>query len=354
MTHKKINIVIIAGGIGSRLWPNSNADKPKQFLDILETGKTLIRETVDRFKNTFPLENIYIFTNEAYRELTQENLPELHPQQIICEPQRNNTAPCIAYAAFKFFFQDPQSSLAIFPADHFIADTNAFLKTVEDALSFSQQNNSIVTIGISPTRPDTGYGYIKFQPYTNTLYKVEKFVEKPSLEIAQKYVESNEYLWNAGIFIASAKTLVESYQHLCPDIYTIFYEGKEYYNTEKEKEFIQKKYSQSPNISFDYAIAEKSNTIFTIPCNCGWSDLGTWNSLYEVSPKQEQQNVHNALKYFITQSEGNIIRIKPHKKLVLKGLHDYIIVDTDDALLIYPKNEEQEIKNVSQKFDNYV
>ena len=168
----------MAGGVGSRLWPNSSADKPKQFLDLLETGKTLIRETVDRFKNTFPIENIYIFTNETYRTHTQEAIPELHPQQIICEPHRNNTAPCIAYATFKFFFQDPQSSIAIFPADHFIADTNAFLKAVENALSFSQNNNAITTIGIAPTRADTGYGYIKFQAHTNTIYKVEKICRK--------------------------------------------------------------------------------------------------------------------------------------------------------------------------------
>lgn len=352
--NKNTFVAILAGGIGSRFWPASREDRPKQFLDITNCGKTLLQLTFDRFKHICPENQIYIVTNVQYVSLVQEQLPQVHSDQIIGEPGRNNTAPCVAYTAFKIHAQNEQANLIVAPSDHLIMQEFAFIKTIKEALSFSASNDALVTLGIQPVRPDTGYGYIQKikTPLEGNVYKVIRFAEKPPLDTAKSYVESGDYLWNAGIFIWRTSTLLTAFKNYAPEIYSILHAGAALYNTSAEETFIKKEYPKTPSISVDYAIMEKADNVFTLPGDWGWSDLGTWASLYAESPKNDHGNVNADKNTLLYNTTGCLIRIPENKKLVVKDLHDFMIIDEGDILLIHPLNKEQEIKSIAEDVKN--
>jgi mannose-1-phosphate guanylyltransferase len=341
-------VAILAGGVGSRFWPGSREAKPKQFLDMLGTGKSLLRLTYERFLPLCPSEHIYIVTNAIYKSLVLEHIPELTEDQIICEPSRNNTAPCIAYTAFKLAALDPNANFVVAPADHIILKQDVFVETLKQALAFTATQDAIVTIGLQPTRPDTGYGYIQFgQSADDTIRKVLRFTEKPNVETAIEMIETGEYLWNGGIFVWRAEYVKIAFKAYAPEIYTLFEQGDELYNTPAEADFIATEYPKSPNISVDYAILERADAVYTIPADLGWSDLGTWASLYEESQKDERANAVIGGKVILHESENNLIRLASGKIAVIKSLSNFMIIDEDDVLLIYPKDKEQEIKVVT-------
>jgi mannose-1-phosphate guanylyltransferase len=279
--------VMMAGGIGSRFWPLSRTKYPKQFLDILGTGKSLLQQSYDRLRNTFAADRIFVVTNEAYREVTQQQLPELKEDHLLPEPVRKNTAPCIAYACYKILALDSNACIAVTPSDHIIVNEEKYSAALIKALKVVEKKDIIVTLGIPPTRPDTGYGYIQYheEKVEDGLYKVKTFVEKPPLEMATTFYRSGDFLWNAGIFISNVRTLLNAYHHYLPEVNDIFKEGKKLYNTKGEKDFINKAYTLCPNVSIDNAIMEKAKNVSVIPAKFGWSDLGTWASLYEAYHK---------------------------------------------------------------------
>ncbi len=343
-------VAIMAGGIGSRFWPASRVERPKQFLDIMGTGRSLIRQTFERFLRLCPASNIFIVTNGMYKDLVLEHLPELTENQVLCEPSRNNTAPCVAYTAFKLHNLNPNANFIVAPSDHIILKEDAFVNYLQQALDFTSKNEALVTLGIEPTRPDTGYGYINFSEGSTNVHKVVQFKEKPDLETAKKYVTSGDYLWNAGIFVWKAAYVLEQFKQHTPAIYNILSDGEPFYNTVDEQDFIDKAYPTTPSISVDYAIMEKSADVYTIPSEFGWSDLGTWNSLHVESPKDEHGNAVNG-KVVLDEVSNSLIRMPEGKLLVAKGLDDFIIVDEGDVLMIYPKSKEQEIKAVTKALD---
>ena len=340
-------VAIMAGGVGSRFWPGSREARPKQFLDMLGVGKSLLRLTFERFLPICPASHIFIVTNAAYRELVLEQIPEISANQILCEPSRNNTAPCVAWTAFKLEALDPEANFVIAPSDHIVLKEQAFLEKVQTALNFSATQDALLTLGIQPSRPDTGYGYIQFGEEADTgIRKVLRFAEKPSLPVAEQYIESGEYLWNAGIFIWRAETILKAYKTLAPEIYSILEKGSDLYNTPEEQAFIDSAYPTTPNISVDFAIMEHASNVFTLPSEFGWSDLGTWASLHAEHPKDENGNALQG-NVIALDTYDTLVRIPEGKLAVVKDLHDYIIVDTPDALLIYPKSKEQEVKQVT-------
>lgn len=340
-------VAIMAGGVGSRFWPGSREARPKQFLDMLGVGKSLLRLTFERFLPICPASHIFIVTNAAYRELILEQIPEITANQILCEPSRNNTAPCVAWTAFKLEALDPEANFVIAPSDHIVLKEQAFLEKIQAALHFSATHDALLTLGIQPSRPDTGYGYIQFGEEAETgIRKVLRFAEKPSLAIAEAYIESGEYLWNAGIFIWRAETILKAYKALAPEIYAILEKGSDVFNTPEEQAFINTAYPTTPNISVDFAIMEKASNVFTLPSEFGWSDLGTWASLHAEVPKDENGNALQG-NIIALDTHDTLVRIPEGKLAVVKDLHDYIIVDTPDALLIYPKSKEQEVKQVT-------
>lgn len=346
-------VVIMAGGIGSRFWPGSRVSRPKQFLDIMGVGKSLIRMTYERFLDICPSENIYVLTNEMYRSLVKEHLPELDYNQILCEPSRNNTAPCIAYAAFKLYGLNPDANFIVAPSDHIILDEPVFVHTVKKGLAFTAENDALLTLGIKPSRPDTGYGYIHFNndPNPEGICKVLQFTEKPNLDVAKQFLSSGEYLWNAGIFIWSAKNLLKAFQNNTPELYNLFADIQQHLNTSNEQNIINQHYPNTPNISIDYAVMEKAPNIYTIPSDFGWSDLGTWASLYSEYEKNEDANALFGDNILAIETKNCLIRIPKDKLLVVKGLEDFIVIDDDDVLLIWPKSEEQEIKKVTNTIE---
>ena len=338
-------VAIMAGGVGSRFWPASRSSRPKQFLDILGTGKSLIRHTYERFLNLVPSENIYVVTNEQYRGLVSEHLPELQPHQIIGEPSRNNTAPSVAYAAYKIHALDPGANMVIAPSDHIILKEVVFLKIMEKALQFTATHDALCTLGITPTRPDTGYGYIHFdREGQNRVHKVLEFKEKPDEATARSYLASGAYLWNAGIFIWRTGSILEAYRKYAPGIAQLLENDAKVYNTEAEKQFISENYPQTPNISVDFAILEKAGNVYTIPADIGWSDLGTWASLHEELPKSNDGNVLQGDKIVAIDTHNTLLRSNSGRLVVVSGLENYIVVDEKDVLLIWPKSREQEIK----------
>jgi len=340
-------VAIMAGGVGSRFWPGSREARPKQFLDMLGVGKSLLRLTFERFLPICPASHIFIVTNAAYRELVLEQIPEISANQILCEPSRNNTAPCVAWTAFKLEALDPEANFVIAPSDHIVLKEQAFLEKVQTALNFSATHDALLTLGIQPARPDTGYGYIQFGEEADTgIRKVLRFAEKPSLPVAEQYIESGEYLWNAGIFIWRAETILKAYKTLAPEIYSILEKGSDLYNTPEEQAFIDSAYPTTPNISVDFAIMEHASNVFTLPSEFGWSDLGTWASLHAEHPKDENGNALQG-NVIALDTYDTLVRIPEGKLAVVKDLQDYIIVDTPDALLIYPKSKEQEVKQVT-------
>ena len=349
ISAKNTYVAIMAGGIGSRFWPASRIKRPKQFLDIMGCGKSLIRLTFERFLKVCPKENIFIVTNGMYQDLVLEHLPELTAEQILCEPSRNNTGPCVAYTAFKLYHLNPNANFIVAPSDHIVLNEAAFVDYLQQALAYTADNDALVTLGIQPTRPDTGYGYINFSANGSNIHKVVDFKEKPDETTAKAYLTSGDYLWNAGIFIWKAATVLQQFKIHAPNIHTILGAGAAYYNTPAEQAFINKAYPTTPSISVDYAIMEKSQNVYTIPSEFGWSDLGTWASLHAESDKDEQGNVVNADNPLLKDVSNSLIRLPKGKLLVAKGLDNYIIVDEGDVLLIYPKSMEQEIKGVTKQ-----
>ena len=344
-------VAIMAGGVGSRFWPTSRQNYPKQFLDILGTGKSLLQLTVERFENIVPRTNILIVTNSSYVDLVKEQLPDFANHQILCEPSRNNTAPCIAYTAFKIQQMSPNATFIVAPSDHIVLRPDVFTEKIQQAINIASTSNTLLTLGIQPTHPNTGYGYIHFNEKENldAAYKVNCFMEKPNLEKATEFVQSGEYLWNAGIFVWNVQSILQALQKYASDIYDLFEAGKDVYGTPAEQNFINTHYPQSPDISIDYAIMEKADNIYTIPADIGWSDLGTWASLYEQLPKDENENAITTAQTESLRLENTnncMIHVPSNKAVVVRGLENYIIVDTKDVLMIYPKNKEQDIKKV--------
>ncbi len=341
-------VLIMAGGVGSRFWPKSRNNFPKQFIDILGIGKSLLQLTYERFLNICPPENIYFLTNEIYTDLIREQIGLNSNDNIISEPSRKNTAPCIAYAAFKIANLNPNANLVVAPSDHLILKENVFIESVKKALDFAAENDALLTLGIKPTRPDTGYGYIKFDKSTsNEIYKVEQFLEKPTLEKAEIFIQTDDYVWNAGIFIWNVNSLLKAIKGTATSIYTIFEKGIPHYNTAKEQQFIAENYPLCENISIDYAVMEKAQNVYTLPGDFGWSDLGTWASLHGVMDKDENNNSFAGKASFFNDTEDCIVQVPTDKIAVIKGLKNYIVVDDGKVLLIYPKQLEQEVKNVS-------
>lgn len=347
-------VAIMAGGIGSRFWPASRVEKPKQFHDILGVGKSLLRLTFERFLGLVPAERIYVITNEGYRSLVKEHLPELSDDQILGEPSRNNTAPSVAWMAFRLKAMDPNANFVIAPSDHVILKEKEFLVNIRRALDFTVENEALCTLGIQPTRPDTGYGYIHYdkkEVAEGGIHKVLEFVEKPDLATARSYLESGNYLWNAGIFIWRAETILNEFRKQAPGVYEILAKGEGLYGTRDEKQFISENYPKTQNISVDFAILEKAGNVYTIPSDIGWSDLGTWASLQEELPKTDTGNVLQGDKIVALDVTNSLIRGGKEKLMVIKGLKDYIVVDEGDVLLIWPKNEEQAIKSIRQELE---
>ncbi|OEK07911.1 mannose-1-phosphate guanylyltransferase [Flavivirga aquatica] len=348
--NKNYYAILMAGGVGSRFWPVSTQDFPKQFHDMLGTGDTLIQKTFHRLADLIPKENIFILTNERYNDLVLEQLPEVTKRQVVLEPAMRNTAPCILYASLKIQKENPDAVMIVAPSDHWIEDEQTFTKNVEQAFSFCSKNKALMTLGIQPTFPNTGYGYIEFDKTSQEEIKsVNQFREKPDYETAKEFIAQGNFLWNAGIFMWSVKSVVEAFENNQPELFELFKSGIPVYNTEFEDDFIKDNYPKAENISVDYAIMEKSKNVFVIAAEFDWNDLGTWGSLYDKLDKDEAGNAVVNAKTLTEDASGNMIRTKGDKVVVVDGLKDYIVVDKEDVLLIYPKSKEQDIKKVLQK-----
>lgn len=356
--------VIMAGGIGARFWPMSRTDRPKQFIDILGTGETLIQQTYRRFLAVCPPENIYVVTNERYRDQVMEQLPDMAAHQVLCEPSRRNTAPCIAYANHKIASRNPDACIVVAPSDHVILREDVFTNVIQSALQAARNNDWLLTLGITPSRPDTGYGYIQFNegnvcPSDPRIHKVKTFTEKPNLELARTFLASGDFLWNAGIFIWSLKTINAAFDKHLPEVNDLFYKGAGVYDTPAEAEFIAKAYAVCKNISIDYGVMEKAANVHVLMSDFGWSDLGTWGSLYAIRPKDDMGNAIVG-KNVMTWNSSNCVVNMPHDKLVvIQGLDNYIVVDDNNTLLICRKEDEQQLRDVvaavkESKGDEYV
>jgi mannose-1-phosphate guanylyltransferase len=344
--NKNHYVAIMAGGIGSRFWPMSRTDFPKQFLDILNIGRTLIQATYDRFAKFIPAENIYIVTSLQYKEIVINQLPEINPDNILCEPSRKNTAACIAYISYKLMQLNPNANLICAPADHLITERDSFKKTCEDALHFTSHVKALVTLGIKPNHPNTGYGYIQYESFaaSENVFKVKIFTEKPDLELAKTFITSGDFLWNAGIFVWQVKNIIKAFELLLPEMHEVFDIEKNLFNTEKEAEALERIYPQCVNISIDYGIMEKAENVYVIPSDFGWSDLGTWKSTYDTIEKDYLGNAVTGENVVVIDATKNMVHAGNNKLLVLQGLDDFIVVDTNDVLLICKKEKEQEIK----------
>jgi mannose-1-phosphate guanylyltransferase len=347
-------VIIMAGGVGSRFWPASRESRPKQFLDILGIGKSLIRLTYERFLKIVPSEHIYVITNEKYRSLVAEHLPELGDHQIVGEPSRNNTAPCVAYAAFKLQSIDKNANLLVSPSDHYIHDEAEFVRVVKAGFDFTEAQAAILTMGMKPTRPDIGYGYIELgekESDNQDIYKAQRFTEKPDAGTAQQFLEHGHYVWNSGMFFFKARTILADFKEHAPDIYNLLLPTNNEYNTVAENDFIRRQYPQTPSISIDYAIMEKAAHIYCLRADFGWSDLGAWGSLYDFKEKDAQANVLLGGKLLPSAASGNLVSTSAEKTIILKDVHDFFIVDTDDILLIWPKKDEGGITEIRKSFE---
>lgn len=340
-------VVIFAGGIGSRFWPESRQNLPKQFLDILHTGQSLIQSTFNRIKTLCPIDNIFVVTHKDYSDLVSEHLPQLKKENIVAEPSRKNTAPAAALITYKIKKENPDACIVICPSDHLILDENNFIETINKGLNYAAQHDYIITLGIQPTRPDTGYGYIQYKDSDqhDDLKKVVVFTEKPNLELARTFLKSGDFLWNSGIFIWNANTFTKAFQEFLPEMCDLFNRSMPYFNTNKENEIIEKVYSQCTNISIDYGIMEKTKNAHVIPANFGWSDLGTWGSAYEYAQKDSDNNALSGDQIFTIESNDNFIKIPNNKLAIIQGLSNFIIVDTPEVLLITERQNEQNIKD---------
>ena len=360
--------VIMAGGVGSRFWPFSRESKPKQFLDFFGTGRSLLQMTVDRFRPIVPIENMYIVTNVAYKELILQQVPDLKEVQILCEPARRNTAPCIAYATAHiralclrragltaanqdWTRPEMQANIVVAASDHLILEEDKFRQTIMKAFDFVSKHKVICTLGMTPTRPETGYGYIQYikeqsdkVQSTKDIFPVKTFTEKPNLEMAKVFLDSGDFLWNSGIFIWNLQTISEAFRYLLPEVADRFREGELLMGTDKEEDFIEVMFPKCPNISIDYGIMEKADNVYVLPSSFGWSDLGTWGSLYELSEKDETQNVSLHSDALFYEAKGNVVTLEPGKLAVVQGVDDMIIAEQKGVLLVCKKAEEQRIK----------
>ena len=342
--------VIMAGGIGSRFWPLSKTRRPKQFLDILGTGRTLLQQTFDRFSQLMPPEQIFIVSNLEYKKIIVEQLPEVPVENILLEPLRRNTAPCIDYANFRILRKNPEAKIVVAPSDHLILKEEEFLRSVKQGLDFVASNDALLTMGIVPSRPETGYGYIQslkkeVTGYKSTgLRKVKTFTEKPDLKLAKVFLNSGDFYWNAGIFFWSLKNIMHSFETYLPEIHSLFKEGEEIYGSEEEQDFIQRTYSNCRNISIDYGIMEKAENVYVLISDFGWSDLGTWGSLYDQLDKDDLDNSVSGKHVFMYESSGNIVNVQDNRLVVLQGLKDYIVVQNDNIILVCRREDEQKIK----------
>ncbi|MES2838406.1 MAG: sugar phosphate nucleotidyltransferase [Bacteroidota bacterium] len=341
--------VIMAGGVGSRFWPMSRTVKPKQFLDVLGVGRTLLQQTYDRAKRICPPENIYVVAHEHYFDLVKEQLPKLTDNQIILEPARRNTAPCVAYASFKILEINPDANILVASSDHLILKEDTFVKAVKACFKKASSEDCLITIGIKPSRPDTGYGYIQFveSPVAEKdkrIKKVKTFTEKPDLEMAKFFLQSGDFLWNSGIFIWNVKSIINAFETLDPEMFALFNDGKGLYNTEKERDFIKRIYPMCKNISIDYSVMEKAKNVYVRSSIIGWSDLGTWGSLYQHMDKDEKGNAVVGKNVMLYDSSNCVVNVPKDKLVVLEGLTDYIVVESDDILLVCKKADEQEIR----------
>ncbi len=345
--NKNYYAVIMAGGVGSRFWPVSTPENPKQFHDLLGTGKSLIQNTFERLEKSIPKENILVATNARYKNLVLEHLPYINENQVLLEPAMRNTAPCILYSALKINDINKDAVMIVAPSDHFIENEEEFTKNINTAFEACEQRDILMTLGIKPSNPNTGYGYIKYEESSSEIKKVKNFTEKPDLETAQLFLEQGDYLWNAGIFIWSVTSILKAFENSLTEMCTLFNSGNTYWNTNEERTFIENNYGRSENISIDYGIMEQAKNVYVLPVEFGWNDLGTWGSLFDKLPKDENENAVVNAKTLLINSNNNIIRTQRGKKVIVQGLSDYIIVEKDDTILIFPKAEEQEIKQVS-------
>ena len=339
--------VIMGGGIGSRFWPFSRENKPKQFLDFFGTGRSLLQQTFDRFSQIIPNENIFIATNEVYADLVKEQLPEIKDDQILREPTRRNTAPCIAYAAYHIQAINPNANIVVTPADHLILQEQHFLKNIQTGLNFVRKFPSLLTLGVKPSRPETGYGYVQTEEGgKDNIQKVKAFTEKPNSELAQVFFESGDFFWNSGIFIWNVKIILEAFKNYLPDIDLRLRQGIDKYNTQEEQVFINEVYPTCQNISIDYGIMEKADNVYMLVADFGWSDLGNWASVYDLTDKDEEKNAVLKCKSFFIESKDNLVTLADGKLAVIQGLDNYIIAESDNVLLICKRNEEQRIKQI--------
>lgn len=335
----------MSGGIGSRFWPFSREARPKQFLDFFGTGRSLLQMTVDRFRKILPIENIFIVTNNEYAQMIKDVLPELNPNQILLEPMRRNTAPCIAFATYHINSFNPNANIVVAPSDHLILKEDEFVKIIQNAFAFVETHNTLLTLGIRPSRAETGYGYIQMSDEKlDGVTKVKVFTEKPSLELAKVFFESGEFLWNSGIFIWNNNTILEAFRQHLPEITSRFDQGIDVFGTEKEKAFIDENFPFCPNTSIDYGIMEKAENVYVQAADFGWSDLGTWGSLYEISEKDEDANAALIANTLFFDSSENVVTLPAGKLAVIQGLEGYIVAEADNVLLVCKKEEEQRIK----------
>ena len=357
--NKNLYTVIMADGFGSRFWPMSTKKFPKQFQDILGDGASVIQNTYNRVANLVPSENILVSTNNSYKDLVLEQLPKLSENDLILEPCKRSTAPSILYAALKIYQKNPDAIMLIAPSDHWIKHESKFINSVSKAFDYCKSNDVLMTLGIRPITPTAEYGYIKYKNESNEIKQVLEFVEKPNIEKAEEYLEQGDYLWNAGIFIWSAKSIIKAFKKELPEMTKLFEQGNTVYNTENEKSFIENNYHHAENLSIDFGVLESANNICVLPVDFEWNDLGTWNSLYSKIPKDDQNNAIIGGETLLNNAKNNIIRTQSHKKVVIQGLSDFIVVEKDNVLFICPKDEEKYInkirKKVTDKFgDNLV
>ncbi len=352
--------VIMCGGVGSRFWPFSKSEMPKQFLDFFGTGRSLLQTAVDRLNGIVPMRNILLMTNESYEPLIRQQLPEIGSDQILLEPARRNTAPCIAWAAHHIKALNPDARMMVAPSDHIIINVDKFRSSVLEAFDFIETRDALVTMGIKPNRPETGYGYIQVGSQVQGNFSaVKTFTEKPNEDLARVFLDSGEFFWNSGMFFWSADSILSALSTHSPEVNAIFEQGKQYFGTPQENDYINANFEACPNISIDFAVMEKAHNVFVETVDFGWNDLGTWRSLYEISPKNSSGNVTQNCKALMFNSHNNIVAIKGDKLVVASGLEGYIVADVDDALLIVPLDEEQKIKQyvneVKSKFgDKYL
>jgi mannose-1-phosphate guanylyltransferase len=342
----------MAGGIGSRFWPISTSETPKQFHDMLGAGESLIQRTFNRLDSLVPPENMIIATNKAYKEIVLQQLPKISENQLFLEPAMRNTAPCILATALKIYNQNPDGVLLIAPSDHWIDLEDEFLRNIQTSFDTCNQEEILMTLGIKPSSPNTGYGYIQYNEDSKEIKKVKQFREKPNLEKAKEFLAEGGYLWNAGIFVWTAKSIIKAFKEHLPEMYDLFQEGTSFWNTDKEQDFIDNNYGRSENISIDYGIIEKAKNVYVLPVEFGWNDLGTWGSLYDKMADSPEQNITIGGEAIYRESEGNIVKIQSHKKVVIQGLSNFIVAEKDGVLLICPKEKEQDIKEIASEAKN--